>query len=87
VIVPNGPPVISEVSASDLRAKAARGQEFALLDKKRVEGILYDTIDFDGTAGWVRNSDTSDGWGGWCDSAADRTPRRSTAVQTNTRPT
>jgi hypothetical protein len=63
VIVPNGPPVISEVSASDLRAKAAWGEEFALLGRKRVRGVLYDKIDFSGTVGWVRDSDTSDGWG------------------------
>ncbi len=62
-IVPNGPPVLSQVSASDLRAKAAWGEEFALLGRKRVHGVLYDKIDFSGTAGWVRNSDTSDGWG------------------------
>jgi hypothetical protein len=61
--VPNGPPVISEVSASDLRAKAAWGEEFALLGRKRLDGVLYDKIDFNGTPGWVRNSDTSDGWG------------------------
>jgi hypothetical protein len=63
VIVPNGPPVISEVSASDLRAKAAWGEEFALLGSKRVDGVLYDKINFSGTVGWVRDSDTSDGWG------------------------
>jgi hypothetical protein len=63
VIVPNNPPVLSEVSASDLRAKAAWGEEFALLGKKRVNGVLYDKIDFNGTPGWVRDSDTSDGWG------------------------
>jgi N-acetyl-anhydromuramyl-L-alanine amidase AmpD len=62
-IVPNGSPVISEVSASDLRAKAAWGEEFALLGRKRVGGVLYDRIDFNGTPGWVRDSDTSDGWG------------------------
>jgi hypothetical protein len=63
VIVPNGSPVISEVSASDLRAKAAWGDEFALLGRKYVDGVLYDKIDFNGTPGWVRDSDTSDGWG------------------------
>ncbi len=62
-IVPNGSPVISEVSASDLRAKAAWGEEFALLGKKRVGGVLYDKIDFNGTVGWVRDADTSNGWG------------------------
>jgi hypothetical protein len=61
--VPNGPPVISEVAASDLRAKAAWGEEFALLRRERINGILYDKIDFNGTAGWVRDSDTSDGSG------------------------
>lgn len=63
VIVPNGSPVLSEVSASDLRAKAVWGDEFALLGRKRVDGILYDKIDFSGTSGWVRDSDTSNGWG------------------------
>jgi hypothetical protein len=63
VIVPNGPPVISEVSASDLRAKAVWGEEFALLGKERIHHIVYDKIDFNGTAGWVRDSDTSNGWG------------------------
>jgi N-acetylmuramoyl-L-alanine amidase len=62
-IVPNAPTVLSEVSAGDLRAKAAWGQEFALLERKRIHGVLYDKIDFSGTAGWVRDSDTSDGWG------------------------
>ncbi len=62
-IVPNGSPVISEVSASDVRAKAAWGEEFVLLGKQRVAGILYDKINFSGTVGWVRDSDTRDGWG------------------------
>jgi N-acetylmuramoyl-L-alanine amidase len=62
-IVPNGPPVLSQVSASDLRAKAAWGEEFALLGRKWVHGVLYDRIDFSGTVGWVRNSDTRNGWG------------------------
>jgi hypothetical protein len=55
--------VIAPVSASDLRAKAAWGQEFALLGRKRADGVLYDEINFNGTVGWVRDSDTSDGWG------------------------
>ena len=55
--------MISEVSASDLRAKAVWGEEFALLRRERIHGIVYDKIDFNGTAGWVRDSDTSDGWG------------------------
>ena len=62
-IVPNTPDVISEVSAGDLRAKAAWGQEFALLDTTKVDGVLYDKINFSGTVGWVRDSDTTDGWG------------------------
>jgi hypothetical protein len=62
-IVPNSPDVISQVSASDLRAKAAWGEEFALLGTKRVRRVLYDKIDFNGTVGWVRDSDTSNGWG------------------------
>jgi hypothetical protein len=60
---PNAPDVISQVSASDLRAKAAWGQEFALLGRRSVDGVLYDKIDFSGTVGWVRDSDTRDGWG------------------------
>jgi N-acetyl-anhydromuramyl-L-alanine amidase AmpD len=52
-----------QVSAADLRAKAAYGQQFALLDRKKVDGVFYDKIDFNGTAGWVRASETSDGWG------------------------
>jgi N-acetyl-anhydromuramyl-L-alanine amidase AmpD len=62
-IVPNAPDVISQVSASDLRAKAAWGEEFALLGSRWVDGLLYDKINFNGTVGWVRDSDTSDGWG------------------------
>lgn len=62
-IIPNTPFVLSEVSVSDLRAKAAWGQEFALLGRKRVRDVLYDKIDFSGTVGWVRNSDTREGWG------------------------
>jgi hypothetical protein len=62
-IVPNAPSVLSQVSAGDLRAKAAWGEEFALLGTRRVGGIRYDKINFSGTTGWVRDSDTSDGWG------------------------
>jgi hypothetical protein len=62
-IVPNAPTVLSQASASDLRAKAAWGQEFALLGHKHIDGVLYDKIDFSGSSGWVRDSDTSDGWG------------------------
>jgi hypothetical protein len=62
-IVPNGSPVISEVSGSDVRAKAAWGEEFVLLGRQRVAGVLYDKINFSGTVGWVRDSDTSAGWG------------------------
>lgn len=62
-IVPNAPDVLSQVSAGDLRAKAAWGQEFALLGRKRVHHVLYDRINFNGTVGWVRDSDTTVGWG------------------------
>jgi hypothetical protein len=62
-IIPNTPFVLSEVSVSDLRAKAAWGEEFALLGRKRVGGALYDKINFNGTVGWVLDSDTSNGWG------------------------
>lgn len=62
-IVPNAPTVLSQVSAGDLRAKAAWGEEFALLAKRRVDGVLYDKIDFNGAAGWVSDSDTRNGWG------------------------
>jgi hypothetical protein len=60
---PDDASVISPLAASDLRAKAAWGQEFALLGRERVDDVLYDEINFNGTVGWVRNSDTSDGWG------------------------
>jgi hypothetical protein len=62
-IVPNTAFVLSQVSASDVRAKAGWGEEFALLGRKRVDGVLYDKIDFSGSVGWVRNADTRDGWG------------------------
>jgi hypothetical protein len=62
-LVPNALPVLSQVSAGDLRAKAASGQEFALLGRRQVDGVLYDEINFNGTEGWVRDSDTSNGWG------------------------
>jgi hypothetical protein len=60
---PLGPPGLPVVSASDLRAKAAWGEEFALLGRQRIDGVLYDKINFSGTVGWVRDSDTSSGWG------------------------
>ncbi|MGN6167512.1 MAG: N-acetylmuramoyl-L-alanine amidase [Solirubrobacteraceae bacterium] len=56
-------PATSVISASDLRAKAVWGEDFALLGRTRVDGILYDKINFNGTVGWVRDSDTSNGWG------------------------
>ncbi len=62
-IIPNTPFVLSGVAISDLRAKAAWGQEFARLGRARVRGVLYDKIDFSGTVGWVRDADTTDGWG------------------------
>jgi hypothetical protein len=62
-IIPNTPFVLSEVSVSDLRAKASWGEEFALLGRERVGGALYDKINFNGTVGWVLDSDTSSGWG------------------------
>jgi hypothetical protein len=55
--------VLSPVSASDLRAKAAWGQAFALLGRKRVHRVFYDKINFNGAVNWVRDSDTSNGWG------------------------
>jgi hypothetical protein len=62
-IVPNMTPVVSAVAIGDLRAKAAWGQEFAVLGRARGRGVLYDRINFSGTVGWIRDSDTSDGWG------------------------
>jgi N-acetyl-anhydromuramyl-L-alanine amidase AmpD len=62
-IIPNAPFVLSQVSAGDLRAKAAWGQEFVELGRKRVGGVLYDKINFSGTVGWVRDSDTTNGSG------------------------
>jgi hypothetical protein len=60
---PDDASMIWSLSASDLRAKAAWGQEFALLSRNWVDGVLYDEINFNGTVGWVRDSDTSEGWG------------------------
>jgi hypothetical protein len=62
-LIPGTPPVLSAVAIGDLRAKAAWGEEFALLGRTRVRGVLYDRINFNGTAGWIRDSDTSSGWG------------------------
>jgi N-acetylmuramoyl-L-alanine amidase len=62
-IIPNTDFVLSAVSVSDLRAKAAWGEEFALLGTKRVGDVRYDKIDFNGTTGWVRDDDTREGWG------------------------
>jgi N-acetyl-anhydromuramyl-L-alanine amidase AmpD len=62
-IIPGTPPVLSSVAIGDLRAKAAWGEEFALVGRKRVQGVLYDRINFSGTTGWIRDSDTSNGWG------------------------
>jgi N-acetyl-anhydromuramyl-L-alanine amidase AmpD len=62
-IIPNAPAVLSQVAIGDLRAKAAWGQEFALLGRARVGGVLYDKINFSGTVGWILDSDTSAGWG------------------------
>jgi N-acetyl-anhydromuramyl-L-alanine amidase AmpD len=62
-IVPNTPTVLSPVAISDLRAKAAWGQDFALLGRTRVGGSVYDRIDFNGTVGWIKDNQTRDGWG------------------------
>jgi hypothetical protein len=62
-IIPNTAFVLSQVSISDLRARAGWGQEFARLGTRRVGGVLYDKINFNGTVGWVRDSDTTAGWG------------------------
>jgi hypothetical protein len=61
--IPNPPGAPSPIGISDLRAKGAWGQEFALLGRTSVRGVAYDRINFNGTVGWVRDSDTSDGWG------------------------
>ena len=55
--------VISPVASADERAKAAWGEEFALLGRRRVGEVLYDKINFSGTTGWIRDSLTSGGWG------------------------
>lgn len=52
-----------EDAHSDLRAKAEWGDSFALLGQQTVGGVTWDKIDFNGTAGWVRDSDTSNGSG------------------------
>ena len=62
-IVPNTPTVLSAVAIGDLRAKAAWGEQFALLGRATVRGAVYDKINFSGTVGWVRDSDTRAGWG------------------------
>ena len=53
----------AEDAHSDLRAKADWGNAFALLGQQTVNGVTWDKIDFNGTAGWVRDSGTSNGWG------------------------
>ena len=55
--------VWTEDTNSDLRAKAEYQQAFALLGQASVGGVTYDEIDFNGVAGWVKDSDTADGWG------------------------
>ena len=62
-IIANTPAALSSEAIGDLRAKAAWGQQFAVLRRALVGGVLYDKINFSGTVGWVRDSDTSDGWG------------------------
>ena len=53
----------TEDTNSDLRAKSEYQQAFALLNQTTVNGVTYDEIDFNGTPGWVKASDTTDGWG------------------------
>ncbi|MBF6589201.1 MAG: N-acetylmuramoyl-L-alanine amidase, partial [Ktedonobacterales bacterium] len=48
----------------DLRAKADDGEAFALLGTSTApDGTRWDKINFNGTAGWMRDAQTSDGWG------------------------
>jgi N-acetyl-anhydromuramyl-L-alanine amidase AmpD len=48
---------------SDQRAKADWGEAFVKTASKRVEGVLYDRISFNGVQGWVKYRETSSGWG------------------------
>ncbi len=52
-----------EDTNSDLRAKAAYQEAFALLGQANVAGVTYDELNFNGVAGWVADGDTADGWG------------------------
>lgn len=53
----------TEDTNSDLRAKAEYQEAFALLGQTSVGGVTYDEIDFNGVSGWVKDSDTTNGWG------------------------
>lgn len=48
---------------SDLRAKADWGNAFALIGRATVGGTVYDEINWNGTTGWIREADTTAGWG------------------------
>lgn len=59
----NSSGVWTEDTNSDLRAKSEYQQAFALLGQTTMDGVAYDEIDFNGTPGWVKDSDTASGWG------------------------
>jgi len=49
---------------SDQRAKADWGEAFVKIGKsRRIGGVLYDRIWFNGVRGWVKRRETSNGWG------------------------
>lgn len=59
-----GDPANPAHTAYDLRAKAEDGESFALLGTATsADGTPWDKIDFNGVLGWIKASDTQDGWG------------------------
>lgn len=60
-----GDPTNPANTAYDLRAKAEDGESFVLLGTvTNADGTpLWDKIDFNGVPGWIKASDTQDGWG------------------------
>lgn len=54
----------TEDANSDLRAKAEYGEAFARIGTYTDSGgVTWDEIDFNGVTGWIKESDTTDGWG------------------------
>ncbi len=48
---------------SDQRAKADYGEAFVRTATRKANGVRYDEIWFNGVPGWVKHSQTRDGWG------------------------